>query len=93
MSSAATVLVRGALKSDPNRCKPNPCIVSLLEKDHELVSTIDPRSELDSHANMVVLGSDAFVFDGPQKRACEVQPFDPKIGSSKHAPIVDAAAA
>lgn len=56
-------------------------------------SPIDPRSELDSHANMIVLGKHAFVFDNIADRTCEVQPFDPSIGSAKHVPIVDAAIA
>jgi hypothetical protein len=31
-------------------------------------STADPRTELDSHANMVVLGSHAFVFEKQVER-------------------------
>ena len=46
---------------------------------------------MDSHANMVVLGSECFVFDNIQDKTCEVQPFDPSIGTAKHVPIVDAA--
>ena len=36
----------------------------------------DPRTELDYHANMVVLGAHAFIFESTN-RTCNVQPFDP----------------
>ena len=49
------------------------------------------RTELDSHANMVVLGRNCFVFDSVQDRYCEVEPFDKSIGTLKRVPIVDAA--
>ena len=52
-----------------------------------------PRSELDSHANMVVLGKHCFVFDSVNSKTCEVEPFDPALGTAKHVPIVDAAVA
>ena len=53
---------------------------------------IEPRTELDSHANMVVVvGSNCFGFDSVQDKTCEVEPFDPAIGTAKHVPIVDAA--
>ena len=51
------------------------------------------RSELDSHANMVVLGKNCFVFDGIHGKTCTVEPFDPSIGTAKKVPIVDAAIA
>lgn len=54
-------------------------------------SNTDPRTELDSHANMVVVGRACFVFDSVQDKTCEVEPFDPAIGTAKHVPIVDAA--
>jgi hypothetical protein len=49
------------------------------------------RTELDSHANMVVMGCNCFVFDNVDSRTCDVTPFDPSIGQSKQVPIVDAA--
>ena len=52
-----------------------------------------PRSELDSHANMTVLGKHCFVFDNIHGQTCEVQPFDPSLGTVKEVPIVDAAVA
>ena len=51
------------------------------------------RSELDSHANMVVLGRNCFVFDGVHGKTCDVEPFDPKLGKAKKVPVVDAAVA
>ena len=52
-----------------------------------------PRSELDSHANMVVLGKNSYIFDGVPLRTCDVLPFDPSLGISKSVPIVDGALA
>ena len=40
----------------------------------------DPRIEIDSHANMVVLGAHAFIFVS-KNRICNVQPFDPSLGT------------
>ena len=51
------------------------------------------RSELDSHANMVVLGKNCFVFDGIHGKTCTVEPFNPSIRTAKKVPIVDAAIA
>ena len=50
-----------------------------------------PRTELDSHANMTVLGRHCFVFDGVHGKTCDVEPFDPSIGTAKKVPVVDAA--
>ena len=55
-------------------------------------STADPRSELDSHANMVVLGKHAFVFE-KTGRTCNVQPFSKELGIATDVPIVDGAVA
>ena len=52
----------------------------------------DPKSELDSHANMVVLGKHCFVFEW-SGRSCSVHPFSESLGSVKNVPIVDAAIA
>ena len=51
------------------------------------------RTELDSHANMVVLGSNAFIFYAAQDQTCDIQPYDPSIGKATSAPIVDGAVA
>jgi len=52
-----------------------------------------PRSELDSHANMVVLGCNSYIFDSVPHKTCDMAPFDPKLGTSKKVPIVDGAIA
>ena len=51
----------------------------------------DPRTELDSHANMAVLGKHCFVFDNVHGRTCDVAPYDPSIGTVSKVPVVDAA--
>ena len=50
----------------------------------------DPRTELDSHANIVVLGAHAFIFESTN-RTCNVQPFDLSLGTASKIPIVDGA--
>ena len=57
----------------------------------DALEEIDPRTELDSHANMVVLGKHCFVFDHVQGRTCEVESYDPAMRKAKHIPVVDAA--
>jgi len=42
---------------------------------------------------MIVLGKHCFVFDNVHGQTCEVQPFDPSLGTVKKVPIVDAAIA
>ena len=49
--------------------------------------------ELNSHANMVLLGKGAFIFDGVQGRTCNVIPYDPSLSTRKQIPIVDGAVA
>jgi hypothetical protein len=52
----------------------------------------DPKTELDSHANMVVLCCNCFVFKWSGK-SCNVQLFDKNLGMAKDVPIVDTAIA
>ena len=47
---------------------------------------------MDSHANMVVLGSNSFVFESTG-RTCNVQPFSTDLGTASNVPIVDGALA
>ena len=54
--------------------------------------TANPRSELDSHANMMVVGKNAFIFESTG-RTCEAKPFSEDLGVIKNIPIVDAAIA
>ena len=49
-------------------------------------------SELDSHANMVVLGRHAFIFESIG-RTCSVKPFSDEFGVASNIPIVDGAVA
>ena len=51
-------------------------------------SSDDPRTELDCHANMVVLGSISFVFESTG-RTYNVQPFTSDLGVAKNVPVVD----
>lgn len=84
--------------SDSNVSKPNdylrsrifsiPTVASVNGKDEP-----DSRTELDSHANVVVLGRHCLVFDKVEGKHCDVQPFDPSIGKAKSVPIVDGAVA
>ena len=68
-------------------------IISSSSIDHDESNCALPRSELDSHANMVVLGAHAFVFDSIYDNTCDVLPFDPSIGTSRSVPIIDGAIA
>ena len=49
----------------------------------------DSRSELDSHANMVVVGKHAFILQ-TSTRMAEVNPFSTECGTLEKVPIVDA---
>jgi len=60
--------------------------------DEEDTGTANPRTELDSHANMTVLGKHAFVFESTG-RACNVHPFSAELGIAENVPIVDGAIA
>ena len=53
---------------------------------NENTASVDPRTELDSHANMVVLGASAFIFESTG-RFCN----ESKLGTSHDVPIVDGA--
>ena len=52
----------------------------------------DPKSELDSHANMVVLGRNCFIFEW-SGQTCNIMPFTKTLGTVQYVPIVDAAIA
>ena len=55
-------------------------------------STAYPRTKLDSHANMVVLERNAYVFERTG-RTCNVKPFSKELGMQQDVPIVDGAIA
>ena len=69
----------------------NSVIAGLAHQSHD-EPQIDTRSELDSHANMIVMGSECFVFEW-SGQTCQVNPFAKSIGSLSNVPIVDAAIA
>ena len=50
------------------------------------------KSELDSHANMIVVGKHCIIFDRTGK-TCSVNSFSPSAGTMNEVPIVDAAIA
>jgi hypothetical protein len=81
--------------SEPNRHVINS-IISTLEackvSSTYSSNTALPRTELDSHANMVVLGKNAFIFESTG-RTCTVKPFSDRLGTVENVPIVDAAIA
>ena len=52
--------------------------------------TSEPIYELDSHANMMVLGKNPFVFE-ETGRTCNVQPFSTDMGIATDVPISDGA--
>ena len=49
-------------------------------------------TQLDSHANMVVVGSHATIF-GKTGKSCDVRPFSSDCSKLERVPIVDAALA
>ena len=57
-----------------------------MEGDEDVLSG---RSELDSHANMVVLGKDCWIISC-SNRSVDVSAFANDVGSLKSVPIVDA---
>ena len=48
-----------------------------------------PRSELHSHANMVVLSEHAYIFDSTVHKCCDVIPYEPNLEKTSKVPIVD----
>ena len=52
----------------------------------------EPTSDLDSHANMIVVGKHCTIFDSSGK-TCSVNSFSPSTGTVDKVPIVDAAIA
>ena len=83
------------LQSDPNNYLNSIIATANSDMDQEMEEsyTPDARTELDSHANMVFFGKHSFIFDGASGRKCNVQPFDPSLGSKQSIPICDGALA
>ena len=55
-------------------------------------STANPRTELDSHANMIMLRKNSFVFESTG-RIYNIQPFSTDLGMATNVPILDGALA
>ena len=75
-----------------NAIKPNQHILNAIVSSNLADSTHSENStsELDSHANMIVLGNYAFIFE-TTGRTCNVEPFATELGVAQNVPIVDAA--
>ena len=58
--------------------------------DEQVIHQRQSRTELDSHANMAVVGSCAYII-GDTGRTVEVNPFTPQYESLKDVKVVDAA--
>ena len=61
--------------------------VGTMEIDED--NDVMPRTDLDSHANMVVIGKHAEILN-VSGRTADVSPFSPEYESMKRVPIVDA---
>lgn len=69
----------------------NVLVSSLYEKNmEEGYKDLESRSELDTHANMVVVGSECFIIRWTGRNA-EVNAFSPELEALQAVPIVDAA--
>ena len=72
--------------------QPNQHLIARISVSESSEVGTTSRTELESHANMVVLGSDCFVFEDTG-RSCTVHHFSTNLGSARDVPIVDAALA
>jgi hypothetical protein len=79
-------------QSDLNQTKANVSSLSQSTSNQNLSSNIQPRSELDSHANMIVLGKFSFIFESTGQ-TCSVIPFSKDLGVAENVPVVDGAIA
>ena len=84
-------------QSDPNLHTIDAVISSIQSSIYSTSATgqygsADPRTELDSNANVVVLGKHLFIFESSGK-TCNVSPFAKELGIASNVPIVDGAIA
>ena len=97
MTTSDINLTSSVSQSGPNQHLSN-VVVAACEAIVLTASAVDqenaaaPRTELDSHANMVVLGSNAYIFE-TSGRTCNVKPFSSDLGIATDVPIVDGAIA
>jgi len=68
------------------------CNALICSTNDKLNTSVIHKSELDTHANMVVLGKECFVFE-TTGRTCNVEPFSSDLGIAKDVPIIDGALA
>ena len=97
MTTSDTTIASSVSESGPNEHLIDR-MVSAIEAIVSTASSVDqenaasPRTELDSHANMVVLGCHAYIFE-TSGRTCNVKPFSSDLGMATNVPIVDGAIA
>ena len=80
--------------------KPNAHVVAFIDRAKAEVAQVttnehdasNARTELDSHANMVVVGHHAYILN-TSGWTVQVSPFTPEYEALKEVPIVDAAVA
>ena len=68
-------------------------ISSMVASEEIYPYTPPPRTKLDIHSNMVVLGKHFFVFDSIHGQTCEVKTFYTSIRTYKQVHIVDSVTA
>ena len=75
-----------------DNCSPTiAAVIAKLTTQDQSETTLS-LTELDSHANMAVLGSNSYMFKSTG-RTCNVKPFDSSLGTASNIPIVDGAIA
>ncbi len=87
----------GGLPNSSNRNCPNACVLRAINSalvcstnDEMEGNDAGSRTELDSHANMVVVGKHCHIIDWTGGKA-DVNPFTPEYEALREVPIVDAA--
>ena len=81
------------VKGSASKYAPNKHLIRIIcSVEQDKLENVDaiPRTELDSHANMAVVGRHSFIFESTG-RTCHVTPFSPDLGVARDVPIVDAA--
>ena len=68
-------------------------ISKAISTKHYTMEKDPPRTDLDTHANMMVFGKDCYVFDSVFEKTSDVEPFDLTLGVASSVQIVDAALA
>ena len=86
-SAASEGLLSPRISALDGRIQPNDYLHKIICKVAHMVSSasslpigIDSRLEIDTHANMVVLGKNCFIFYTVHGRTCDVEPFNQSLG-------------